>query len=120
MFRFKGKHEGSFVYWYNGYTYYLDNRNKRYPILRCSFKREGCKAVIYLESSAEIMDQNIIVTGQHTDFPDDLYPLRREFKDELQVLARSTFDDLKQIYDVVKSKEKLVKNLVFFFLFIVI
>lgn len=104
MFRVRGKHEGSYIYVYDGYKYYLDNRNARYPVLRCSQRKGGCDAVIYIDSSKDIFNQDIEVQGMHMDDQDDLFVLRHKFTEEVKTFCRSTFDDLKQIYDFVKAK----------------
>lgn len=100
----QGKQKDSTIYYHDGHVYYLDNRAS--PILRCKFKKNFCPAAIYLTSIRNVERQEIQVFGEHIEASDYLFSLRHQFTEEVEILARTTFDDLKTLYDRVKSKEE--------------
>lgn len=107
MQRLTGKHEYSVKYFFDGYLYYRDNRSSG-TILRCVKKNViGCRARIYFDNVESILrNEQIIVREAHIHEKDDLFPLRYRFTEELKELSRSTFEELKKIYDVTKSKDE--------------
>lgn len=104
MQRIARKYENSCKYFYNNHVYYLDRRGSS-GILRCSHKNTlFCTAKIYFQHHINLIGQNHTVVGEHNHDGDPLYLTNLQFTEEVLVLARTTFDDLKLIYDTIKRK----------------
>lgn len=103
MIRLRGKQKRTARYYFDGYTYYHDDRGSS-TIFRCSDRNSiGCRARIYVEHFNNLDNPEVIDVHNHDG--DDLVLLKEEFKNELETLARTTFDDLKVIFDTVLRKE---------------
>lgn len=105
MIRLPGKQQDTVKFYHDGNIYYQDKRGSG-TIFRCSAKNKNCQATIYVETLSDLENQEIIVNGPHTDAADHFYILKLQFSDELRLFARTTFDDLKAIFDNVKAKNE--------------
>ena len=105
MQRLRGKHQYSARYFFDGFCYYVDNRSR--TIFRCCLRNEtGCRAKIYIQDFDNLENEMIEVVGAHNHEGDRLLPIREAFLLELEILSRTTFDDLRAIYDTIKKREE--------------
>ena len=104
MIRLPGRQTDTARYFYQGHVYYWDGRNDG-RILRCKKRNAlGCSAVAVVNSIDDL--GTVHTEGNHLEDADMLILLREEFKSEVMNLARTTWQDLKAIFDETKIKEK--------------
>ena len=107
MQRLAGRHANSVRYYYGGHVYHLDSRGGG-AIFRCASRNSlSCSTRIYAENHEEIENALLEVAEDLHNHPgDELFLIKEQFWQELQLLARTTFTDLRVIYDMVKDQER--------------
>ncbi|KAL7294039.1 hypothetical protein TKK_0012513 [Trichogramma kaykai] len=100
-----GKQANTIIYYYKGYLYHRDNRSG--TIFRCARRqKDDCDARLYVQHRNDIFrEEAICQAGVHFCQKMDVYVLRLKFIKELEELAGSSYDGLKEIYDRLKRKE---------------
>jgi len=87
-----GKHVGTIIFVYEGYTYHMDNRCK--GIYRCSSRRSlNCYAVLLRNP-----DETYIVKSPHNHSANDTILQQIEMKQEMLRMCRETLMKPKEIF----------------------
>ncbi|XP_031776775.1 uncharacterized protein LOC116415759 isoform X1 [Nasonia vitripennis] len=104
MIRLRGKQSNTAKYYFDGHIYYHDGRGSS-TIFRCKEKNcSGCVARVYVEHFNNLDHPEVVY--EHNHDRDDNVLLKEDFKEELEMLARTTFDDVRDIFDTVRRKEQ--------------